>query len=163
MKHKFLSLLIITAALSTVACSDDKGSKMADGAPQNCTNNPTLAGCSLQKAALAQVPGSPEAALMFAKNNPPMGTPSHPIPGSANHPPGISVASVDQNAIQARAAQIAAGLRADSQNPNSDHYQFADESGRGPASISQATVASVQARVAEEAQQSVARDSGASN
>src|SRR4051794_23724328 len=118
MNHKYLSIIIVFAALSTVACSDDKGGGQAAG-PQTCATNPTLPGCSLQKVALAQVNGSPEqAALMAALNKTPAAG-ANQVPGISGAPKilddkgGIRVSSVGNSDLQAHAAKVAAALEAD--------------------------------------------------
>jgi hypothetical protein len=155
MKHKILAILMFTAAVSTVACSDDKGSSA--GGPQTCATNPTLPGCSLQQAALAQVPGagSPAAAALAARGivlTPP-GAPQTPLtppgvpPVAGTTPPqtGVGIA-VTSKAIQAQAAKVQAALEADSQNPESSHYAGQSDDGgnsRAPASIAPVTQSSV--------------------
>lgn len=162
MKHKYLSIIIVFAALSTVACSDDKGGGQMMAGGNTCGTNPTLPGCSLQKAALAQVPGSPEQAALFAKTNPTPGAglgqaPGTPVVTTGGTIPGtgIAVGSVDPNAIKAKAAKIAAAIKADNENPDSPHYIPPEESGRAPSSVSPAAFQQASARMAEEAPQAV--------
>jgi hypothetical protein len=157
MKHKILSLFIMTAAMSTVACSDDKP---AQAGAQSCLTNPTLPGCSLQKAALAQVPGSPESkqAALAAPYAPPAGTgqiPTGPngqpivIPGVTPPATGTGIA-VTSKSIQEHAARVAAALEADNNNPLSPNYiaPKVEAPERAPASTGTASVASVPVPVA---------------
>lgn len=140
MKHKLLFISILISGMSMVACSDDKPSQQG---ASNCLTNPTMPGCSLQKAALAQVPGSPEqAAALLAANK--TGSPALNQVQPPGTPPGgtvgIPVASVSQDQLKAQAAKVAARLKETSDNPLSSYWQAPDETGRAPASLDQAVI-----------------------
>jgi hypothetical protein len=145
MRHKILALFILISGMSMVACSDDKPAQQG---ASNCLTNPTLPGCSLQKAALAQVPGSPEqAAALLAANkggSPALGQVQPPGTTPDGSKVGIPVASVSKEQLKAQAAKIAEGLKQTSENPLSSYWQAPDESGRSPASVGQPVVASQQ-------------------
>ena len=153
MKHKLLSLVVISAGISMVACSDDKGGGGYAG-PQTCAINPTLSGCSLQKAALAQVPGSPEQIAALKAGVTPPGAPAPYDPGK-QVPGGTEgtkrTLSVSDKAIRQQAAKVMAALEADKHNPDSPYYvppveenPVAASTGRSPSSIQAASVPEVQ-------------------
>ena len=75
----------------------------------------------------------------------PLGT----IPGTTKA--GIAVTSVDNAAMKAQAAKVAAALDATTKDPSSPYYQAPDETGRAPSSVAPANLAATEARMAAEA------------
>jgi len=157
MKHKILSTLLCSQPYQPSHAAMTKA-PLLKRVLKLARPIPNLAHLQFTKAALAQVPGSPEQAAAFAAANPTPGAapgqvqqaglPVAVIPGT-----GIAVTSVDHKAIQAQAAKVAAALKADSENPNSPYYQAPDETGRAPASVSPASFQAAEARMAAEAPQ----------
>lgn len=146
---RVLMAITVLASLSTVACGDKKKQATQQEMIHACLWDQT-GNCQRQAAQYAASPavlplanqvGNNPALLAGIQNGtipvvvPPAGTPGAVAPVVGG---GVAIASVSDAALKAQQQKVAAAIAADSNNPNSIHY----DPPRAPASVQPASVAS---------------------